>query len=153
MRQRGGKRTYGTRTVHVAPDPKVAPVTIRVLLVDDEPELRLLLRTTLELHGAFSVVDEIETTDRILPALVERQPNLMVLDLGLRDGDAGPFVKEVRAASPSTVLVVLSAQPSEIRESDVIKDGAHAYYEKRPDTIRAFPHWLEDLHTRVAGAA
>ena len=125
-------------------------MTIRVLLVDDEPQLRLLLRTQLELHGSFQVVAEAESVASVMDVTRDVRPELVVLDLNLIDGDAGSLVQEIRATSPSTVVVVLSAQSGDDRAAGVLRDGAHAYYEKRPGTIRQFPIWLAQLHGELA---
>ncbi len=128
-------------------------MTIRVLLVDDEPHLRLLLRAQLELNGGFSVVAEAELVSEVLETAASHLPDLVVLDLQLRDGDSGSLVAQLRALSPSATIVVLSAQASEVRAAQVLSDGAHAYYEKGTGTIRAFPTWLAGLHEDVSRAA
>jgi len=77
-----------------------------VLVVDDEPQLRHLLRTTLAAEG-FRVV-EAETARRALIEAASHKPDLVILDLGLPDADGGTVVSGIREWS-TMPIVVLSA--------------------------------------------
>lgn len=84
----------------------------RVLLVDDEPDMRLLLRMTLERVGY--EVSEAASGEDALAGLEKLRPDLVLLDLNL-PGMSGFGVMEVMrrsGTSPATPVVLLTADPS-----------------------------------------
>jgi two-component system, OmpR family, KDP operon response regulator KdpE len=98
-----------------------------VLVVDDEPQLRQLLRTTLVAHG-FRVI-EAATAARALIEASSHKPDLILLDLGLPDGDGQDVVRAVRAWS-SMPIVVLSARTDEAQKVRALDAGADDYVTK-----------------------
>lgn len=98
-----------------------------ILVVDDEPQLRQLLRTTLVAHG-FRVI-EAPTAARALIEAASHKPDLMLLDLGLPDGDGHDVVRKVRAWS-SMPIVVLSARTEEAQKVRALDAGADDYVTK-----------------------
>ena len=67
---------------------------INVLIVEDEQAIRRFLRTALEAEGLR--VHEAETLQRGLIEAATRKPDLVILDLGLPDGDGLDFIRDVR---------------------------------------------------------
>jgi len=98
-----------------------------VLVVDDEPQLRHLLRTTLTAHG-FRVV-EAETAARALIEAASHKPDLVILDLGLPDADGQDVVTGIRKWS-SMPIVVLSARTEERQKVRALDAGADDYVTK-----------------------
>ena len=98
-----------------------------VLVVDDEPQLRLLLRTTLSAHG-FRVI-EAETAARALIEAASHKPDLVILDLGLPDADGQDVVSGIRKWS-SMPIVVLSARTEERQKVLALDAGADDYVTK-----------------------
>jgi len=88
-------------------------VTIRVLLVDDEPAIRVILRTALRLHGGFELVGEANTGGDAAHLAARTRPDVVVLDLGLPDLAPKNVLVEVRKASPTSKIVVFSGFDSE----------------------------------------
>src|SRR4029079_3647870 len=68
---------------------------VKVLVVDDEPQIRRALRTSLEAHGY--VVETVGTRDDGVGAAAGQHPELILLDLGLPDMDGTEVIKRVRA--------------------------------------------------------
>jgi two-component system KDP operon response regulator KdpE len=98
-----------------------------VLLVEDDPHIRRFVRTALEGEGC-RVVD----SDTMRQGLIEagtRKPDLVVLDLGLPDGDGAQFVRDLRTWSSMPILV-LSARAAEVDKIDVLDAGADDYLTK-----------------------
>ena len=80
-----------------------------VLIVEDEQAIRRFLRTALEGDGMR--VYEAETLQRGLLEAATRKPDLIILDLGLPDGDGIEFIRDLRQWSAVPVIVG-SAPPS-----------------------------------------
>ncbi|MGJ3351057.1 two-component system response regulator KdpE [Morganella sp. Je.2.23] len=98
-----------------------------VLIIEDEKGIRRLLRTALE--GDSLRVFEAEDLARGLVEAATRKPDLVILDLGLPDGDGITFVQEFRQWSSVPVLV-LSARDSEHDKIAALDAGADDYMTK-----------------------
>jgi len=97
------------------------------LLVADEPQIRRFVRTALEDEGW--LVFESVTLQRGLIDAGTRKPDLIVLDLGLPDGDGIDFITDVRKWS-SVPIVVLSARVNEADKIRALDAGADDYLTK-----------------------
>ncbi len=98
-----------------------------VLVVDDEPQLRRLLRAALSAEG-FRVI-EAATAERGLIEASSHKPDLVILDLGLPDADGESVVRGIRAWSPMPI-VVLSARIDERQKIKALDAGADDYVTK-----------------------
>jgi two-component system, OmpR family, KDP operon response regulator KdpE len=76
----------------------------KVLVVEDEPPIRQLLRRGLETHG-FQVI-EADSAEAGIAQCAESDPDLVILDLGLPDRDGRELIAEVRVWSRVPILVV-----------------------------------------------
>ncbi|WP_424193690.1 two-component system response regulator KdpE [Ampullimonas aquatilis] len=97
------------------------------LLVEDEPQIRRFVRNALEAEGW--QVWETETLQRGLIDAGTRKPDLIVLDLGLPDGDGVDFIKDVRHWS-NVPIIVLSARVDESDKIAALDAGADDYLTK-----------------------
>lgn len=122
-------------------EPSVASQGPLVLVVDDEPPIRRFLRTGLEMNG-FRVV-EAETAKRAEVCAVMRQPDLLVVDLGLPDKDGSCVLESLRAWSRVPVIV-LSVRNSEAEKVRLLEAGADDYVVK--------PFGMSELLARVRAA-
>ncbi len=95
-----------------------------VLIVDDEKEIRRFLRMALESEGL--AVFEADTLHRGMADVATRRPDLVILDLGLPDGDGIDLLREVRQWSGLPVIV-LSARTDEDDKIDALDAGADDY--------------------------
>src|SRR5512143_126565 len=82
-----------------------------VLVVDDEPKIARLARDYLE-HAGYAVLTAGDGSSAVLMTRV-RQPDLVVLDLGLPGLDGLEVLRSIRATSP-TPVVVLTARDTEL---------------------------------------
>jgi len=98
-----------------------------ILLIEDERQIRRFVRSALENEGLR--VSEAETRREGLLAAGRCQPELVILDLGLPDGDGAKFVDDFRAWSAAPVLV-LSARSTEYDKIGVLDAGADDYLTK-----------------------
>jgi two-component system KDP operon response regulator KdpE len=102
-------------------------MSLRVLLVEDDREIRALVQSALALEG-FEVQTAVSL--REAQALVQHSPpELIVLDLGLPDGEGLQLVQEVRRRS-SLPVVVISARHQEAQKIALLDAGADDYLTK-----------------------
>lgn len=100
-----------------------------VLVVDDHPGFRAEARAVLELDGldvvaeAATAAEALELTGRLLPSMV-------LLDVGLPDGDGLELVGQIRRQSPGTVVVLISGRREQDYGGRVANAGADAFIEK-----------------------
>ncbi len=109
-----------------------------LILVEDEPQIRRFVRTALQAEGW--TVHESDTLRRGLSDAATRMPDLVVLDLGLPDGDGVDFIRDLRAWSKVPVIV-LSARVDERDKIEALDAGADDYLTK--------PFGVGELRARV----
>jgi two-component system KDP operon response regulator KdpE len=119
----------------------VTEAAYAVLVVDDEPQLRHLLRTGLGGEG-FRVI-EAETAERALIEAASHKPDLVILDLGLPDAEGHEVVRGIRSWS-AMPIIVLSARIAEQQKIAALDAGADDYVTK--------PFALGELLARVRAA-
>jgi two-component system KDP operon response regulator KdpE len=98
-----------------------------ILHVEDDPQIRRFVRAALEAEG-FRVVDA-DSMKRGLIDAATHKPDLVILDLGLPDGDGVDFIHDLRAWSGMPVIVV-SARQSEVDKIEALDAGADDYLTK-----------------------
>lgn len=92
----------------------------RVLLVEDEPRLRMIVRTNLE-HRGVHVTEARDAAEALAPD--QERPDLLLLDINLPDKTGWDVLRELRAIGPVPPTVVISAvrvPPERLREFGVI---------------------------------
>ena len=97
------------------------------LLVEDEPHIRRFVRGALEREGW--QVHETETVERGLTEAGTRKPDVIILDLGLPDGDGSDFIADLRKWS-AVPVIVLSARVNEEEKIRALDRGADDYLTK-----------------------
>jgi len=102
------------------------PVPVAVV-IEDEPQIRRFVRAALEAEGW--QVFEADTAQRGLTEAGTRKPDLLVLDLGLPDGDGLEVIRDVRSWS-AVPIVVLSARVDEADKIAALDAGADDYLTK-----------------------
>lgn len=101
---------------------------IRVVLVDDAPDVRRLLRTALRFRGVFGVVGEAATGAEAIAVTAAQRPDIVVLDIGLPDLAGQEVLTKIRDQVPNTKVVVFSG--TEPRESAGIAARVDGYATK-----------------------
>src|ERR1035437_8910328 len=113
-------------------------VKAKILIVEDEVDIRRFVRMALESEG-----HDVYEADCIKRGLIEagtRRPELVVLDLGLPDGDGVDFIRDLRGWS-ATPVIVLSARSSEADKIAALDAG--------PDDYLVKPFGAGELMARV----
>ncbi len=113
----------------------------RVLVVDDEPQIRRALTTNLRARGYD--VDEAETGEQALELAARSHPDLVVLDLGLPGIDGVEVIHGLRGWTQMPILV-LSAREDESAKVAALDAGADDYVTK--------PFGMDELLARVRAA-
>ena len=98
-----------------------------ILLVEDEPQIRRLLRTALAAHGYRLI--ESSTGEDGLQQAATRLPDLVIVDLGLPDLDGVDVIRRLREWS-ATPIIVLSARGQERDKVTALDGGADDYVSK-----------------------
>jgi CheY-like chemotaxis protein len=107
---------------------------VRVLLVDDLSDIRLVMRLLLEADGRAEVVGEAIDGAEAVRLAAELHPDAIVLDLRMPGMDGVTALPLIRDASPGTVVVALSALPVGPMTDRAIDLGAT--YVRKPDLRR-----------------
>jgi two-component system KDP operon response regulator KdpE len=113
----------------------------RVLVVDDEPQIRRALRTSLEAHGY--EVQAVGTGEEAVVGAAESGPELLLLDLGLPDLDGTEVIRRVRGFS-EVPIIVLSVRDQQSDKVAALDAGADDYVTK--------PFAMEELLARARAA-
>ena len=103
---------------------------IRVVLADDTPDVRMLLRSTLQLDGRFEVVGEAGDGHAVIQLAGDTRPDAVVLDLSMPALHGLDTIPHLRSTAPEAHIVVLSAFDSAHMAEEALARGAAAYLEK-----------------------
>ena len=98
-----------------------------ILLIEDEPDIRRFVSTALRAEGC--LIHEAETLKRGMIEASTRPPDIVVLDLGLPDGDGMTIIRELRGWTEVPILV-LSARTSQSDKIAALDAGADDYLTK-----------------------
>jgi two-component system, OmpR family, KDP operon response regulator KdpE len=100
---------------------------IRVLIVDDEPQIRRFLRTSLSAHGYR--ISEASCGREAITLMTTERPELVLLDLGLLDMDGLEVIHRLREWS-TVPIIVLSVRGQEANKIEALDGGADDYVTK-----------------------
>jgi DNA-binding NarL/FixJ family response regulator len=117
-------------------------VTTRVLIVDDHLEFRGLARAVLEQHG-FTVVGEAGDCVSALAAADELQPDAVLLDIQLPDGNGFDVARELVMRSHAPAVVLTSSRDHEDLGSQLDRSGARGFIAKSRLSGLAFEELLD----------
>jgi two-component system, OmpR family, KDP operon response regulator KdpE len=121
----------------------------QVLIVEDEPDIRGILRTLLKTAG-YRVI-ETETAARAIVEARSHKPDLLLVDLGLPDADGVKVIRAVREWSP-VPIVVLSARTMESQKIEALDAGADDYVTKPFSAPELLARVRAALRRNVRGA-
>jgi two-component system KDP operon response regulator KdpE len=114
---------------------------VRILVVDDEPPIRKLLRMGLTTQG-YEVLEA--SNGRTSLELLARKPDLIILDLGLPDIAGLELLRMIRARDEGVPIVVLSSRGDEAGKVAALDFGADDYVTK--------PFGMDELLARMRAA-
>ena len=120
--------------------------SLSILVVDDEPELRFLLREILSMQG-YQVY---EASDGV-KALVQfklLQPDIILADIRLPSMDGISLLQAIRRQNQTVGILMISALPQTYQAAKVIELGADGYLQK-PFTLEGIEEAIQGLTTEV----
>lgn len=118
---------------------------LRVVIADDAPAMRSLLRQVIDESTAFRVVGEAADGEEAVRLAADQQPDVVLLDLAMPVLDGMGAIPRIRASSPGSRIVVLSGFGAGRMAQRAYDQGADAYVEKREP--------VEDLLARLTEVA
>lgn len=112
---------------------------IKVLVVDDEPAIRRLLRVGLSTEGY--AIREAATAGEAIERIAEELPDLVILDLGLPDMSGQELLQRWREEALALPIVILSSRTDEAGIVEALENGADDYVTK--------PFGMKELAARL----
>ena len=110
--------------------PKLFPSMSDILLVDDHPVMRALLRQILEAYPDIAIVGEAKDGEEAVRLAAKLQPAVAVIDIHLPKLSGPDATKLIRLQSPCTAIIGLTAAEPDYREMEIISAGASAVLNK-----------------------
>jgi len=114
---------------------------LKVLIVDDEPPIRKLLRMGLGTQG-YHIIDAPNAKAAL--DLMTAEPDLVILDLGLPDMQGLELLRQIRLLREDVPIVVLSSRGDEVAKVEALDLGADDYVTK--------PFGMDELLARIRAA-
>lgn len=99
----------------------------RVLIVEDEADVRELVRVRLGLDDRFEVVAEAATAAAAMTAVVAERPDVVVLDLRVPGTVGGDLITQILAVVPAAKVAVFTGLPAELMQAEALSRGAARY--------------------------
>jgi two-component system KDP operon response regulator KdpE len=122
----------------------------KILVVDDEPTIRTLLRSTLA-RADYAVVEAASAKEAVASVAIDK-PDLVLLDLGLPDRDGLEMIAAMRGAAGTPVIVVSARE--EIEQKVAALDlGADDYVTKPFDTLELLARIRAALRRKITSQA
>ncbi len=112
--------------------PSTIDRTIRVTIVDDHGIVRQGLRALLDKPG-IEVVGEAESGTEAVRLAERLQPDVMLLDIRMKDGDGLQSLPHIKSVSPKTSVIILTTYANPAYLARAISGGAAGYLSKETD--------------------
>ena len=104
---------------------------LRILIVDDHEVVRLGLRTLLDRHPNFSVIDEAGTAREAVEKALHHQPDVVVMDVRLHGSSGIEACREIMAEASEIKVIILTSYAEDEMLFDAISAGAAGYVLKQ----------------------
>jgi DNA-binding NarL/FixJ family response regulator len=114
--------------------PKKARGTTRVLLVDDHPMVRERLTEVIQSEPGFLICGEADDRQQALDVIATTQPDIVIVDLTLRNSSGIDLIKDVRVRWPDLAILVVSMHDELLHAERALRAGARGYITKQEAT-------------------
>lgn len=106
----------------------------QILVVDDHPLVRERLAEVIDREEDLGVCGEAEERHQALAAIGVHKPDLVIIDLKLKNSDGLELIKDIHARWPKLRMLVVSMYEESLYAERVIRAGAHGYITKQEAT-------------------
>ena len=115
---------------------------MRVLVVDDSPLFRDLIRRFVEEPGHGRIVGEVARADDATSAVAEHRPDVVVMDWSLPDHDGIWATRQIKVLFPHVDVVALTSTTDSNVIDDFIRAGASVQFDK--GDLDGLAHWIAE---------
>jgi DNA-binding NarL/FixJ family response regulator len=140
---------------------------LRIIIVDDHEVVRLGLRTLLDRHPDFTVIEEAGTAREAIEKTLHCEPDVVVMDVRLQGGSGIEACRKIMSDAPDTKVIILTSYAEDEMLFDAISAGAAGYVLKQiggDDLVRSIervgrgealldPSLVQKVFARVREAA
>jgi DNA-binding NarL/FixJ family response regulator len=119
----------------------------RILIVDDHPLVRRGLQELLMNEDSLEFCGEAADAPSALRLVEETKPDLVVIDIALKEGDGIELVKQIKALDPSILMLVSSMHDESLYGERALRAGAMGYLNKQEPTEKI----VEAIHRVLSG--
>jgi DNA-binding NarL/FixJ family response regulator len=120
---------------------------IRIFIVDDHPLVRDGLKARIAQEPGMEVCGEAETAEGAIATWQANRPDVVIVDLGLRDMHGLRLIETMRSRDAEVRILVLSAYSEALYGERALRAGADSYINKQ----QAPTHIIEAIRTTAAG--
>lgn len=103
---------------------------IRVLLVEDDEDIRALLRMNVDANPSFSLAGEAPDGRHAVELLRLSEPDVVIMDLDMPHIDGLGAIRQIRSVKPEALIVVFSARYDKYDADALMADRANLYVDK-----------------------
>jgi DNA-binding NarL/FixJ family response regulator len=107
--------------------PNLPPSSLRILIVEDDPLMRLGLKQFLETDDRFAIVGEVADGYSAIEAAGNLTPDLVIMDIGLPQLDGIEATRQIKEKFPNVRILVLTSHEEETETIAALSSGADAY--------------------------
>ncbi len=118
----------------------------RVLVVDDTPSIRALLRQTLPLHG-FEIVAEATRAEEGIKLARAEQPDVIVLDCQMPEVNGVEAIKPMKEEAPNARILMYSSNDEHYVRDEALQAGADGYFDK----LAPISQMAAEIHRLMGG--
>lgn len=104
--------------------------SVRILIVDDHPLVRRGLRQLISEQSDWDCCEDADNVIDAMRVVRESQPDLVLVDISLKDGSGMELIKEIKVASPGARMLVLSNHDESLYAERALRAGASGYVNK-----------------------
>lgn len=121
---------------------------IRIAIVDDDPDIRSLLKMSCDLDERFELVGEAADGIQAVELMTALQPEAVILDLDMPRRGGLEAMGVIRDVRPEAMVIVFSARYDKYDADDLVDGRANLYVDK----ARSVPELLDEIHRVTRGA-
>lgn len=119
----------------------------RVFLVDDHPIVRRGIQLLVGLERDLTICGQAESAPEALEQIRKLEPDLAVVDLGLKESSGIDLIKDLRVQCPKVKILVFTMHDEPLYAERVLKAGAHGYVTKEEGSEKA----IEAIRSVLSG--